>query len=47
MAGQMRRLARDVLLGYRHFAETGENRVPMRRLKARYRAMGRLEAQYG
>jgi hypothetical protein len=36
MAPKMRRLAKDVLLGYRHFAETGERRVPIKTLKKRY-----------
>lgn len=47
MAGKMRRLARDVLLGYKHYTETGERRVPVRDLKARYRVGDRLETPYG
>jgi hypothetical protein len=47
MAGKMRRLARNVLLGYKHYTETGERRVPIKALKARYKKMERLEAQYG
>lgn len=47
MAGKMRRLARDVLLGYKHFAETGEKRVPIKQLKAHYKDMAHVEVQYG
>ena len=47
MAGKMRRLAQDVLLGYKHFAETGERRIPIKQLKARYEAMAQTEVQYG
>jgi len=47
MAGKMRRLAQDVLLGYKHFAETGEQRVPIKQLKARYRHIDQLETQFG
>ncbi|VAW75533.1 hypothetical protein MNBD_GAMMA15-2437 [hydrothermal vent metagenome] len=34
---KMKSLARDVLLGYKHYAETGERRVPIGVLKRRYR----------
>jgi hypothetical protein len=37
MAGKMKSLARDVLLGYKHYAETGEKRVPIKQLKQRYK----------
>lgn len=47
MAGKMRKLAGDVLLGYRHYAETGELRVPIKELKARYRIQPQAEVQYG
>ncbi|MEA3274574.1 MAG: SRPBCC family protein [Pseudomonadota bacterium] len=47
LAGKMRRLARDVLLGYKHYAETGEARVPIRELKTRYRSLAQAEVQYG
>ena len=47
MLGKVRRLARDVLLGYKHFAETGERRVPSRQLKERYREHARLALQLG
>jgi hypothetical protein len=47
MAGKMRKLARDVLLGYRHYAETGQKRVPIRELKEIYRAYETLAAQTG
>ena len=36
LAPKMRTLARDVLLGYKHFMETGEKRVPLKALKLRY-----------
>lgn len=47
MAGKMHKLARDVLLGYKHYAETGEIRVPIKTLKARYKNLTREEVQYG
>lgn len=47
MAGKMRRLATDVLLGYKHFTETGEQRVPIKKIKARYKLTGKMEEQYG
>ncbi len=47
MAGKMRKLARDVLLGYKHYAETGEQRVPIRVLKAKYKSLPYAEVQYG
>jgi len=49
LAGKMRKLARDVLLGYKHYAETGEKRVPIRQLKKKYRDSnnGVTGMQYG
>lgn len=47
MAGKMRRLASDILLGYKHYAETGETRTPIKELKSRYKANLRAEIQYG
>ena len=47
MAGKMASLARDVLLGYRHYTETGERRVPIKELKQRYRASDLFGAQVG
>jgi hypothetical protein len=47
MAGKMRRLAGDVLLGYKHYAETGEMRVPIKKLKTRYKTRLQTEVQYG
>ncbi|MEN8129821.1 MAG: SRPBCC family protein [Pseudomonadota bacterium] len=47
IAGKMRRLAHDVLLGYKHFTETGETRIPIKQLKKRYQDLDLLEAQYG
>jgi hypothetical protein len=42
----MRTLAGDVLLGYKHYAETGEKRVPIRELRNLYRTHKELAAQY-
>ena len=47
IAWKMRRLANDVLLGYKHYSETGEVRVPIKKLKARYKALEQAEVQYG
>lgn len=47
MAGKMRKLARDVLLGYKHYAETGETRVSIKELKAKYKTLPYAEVQYG
>ena len=47
MAGKMKKLAYDVLLGYKHYAETGEKRVPIRELRNLYGSRKTLEAQYG
>jgi hypothetical protein len=47
MAGKMKRLARDVLLGYKHYAETGEMRVPIKKLKSKYKSQFQTEVQYG
>jgi len=47
MAGKMKKLAGDVLLGYKHYAETGETRVPIKELKARYQTRPQAEVQYG
>jgi hypothetical protein len=46
LAGKMRTLARDVLLGYKHYAETGEKRVPIRELRNLYRTYKEPAAQY-
>lgn len=46
MAWKMRKLAHDVLLGYKHYAETGEQRVPIKALKKRYKSQ-QFAAQYG
>ena len=46
MAGKMRRLAQDVLLGYKHFTETGQKRAPIKALKKQYKENDWLEAQY-
>lgn len=47
LAGKMRRLARDVLLGYRHFTETGEQRVPIKQLKRHFRRTDPLAVRFG
>lgn len=36
LAIKMRQLVKDVLLGYKHYAETGEQRVPVKQLKKQY-----------
>jgi len=47
LAGKMRRLARNVLPGYKHFTETGERRVPIKSLIKRYKTMPNIEVTYG
>jgi len=47
MVGKMNRLARDVLLGYKHYAETGETRTPIKQLKSRYKSLLQTEVQHG
>ncbi len=47
LAPKMRKLARDVLLGYKHYAETGEKRVPLKALKLRYNRAGAGLVQFG
>ena len=37
MAGKMSKLIKDVLLGYKHYAETGEKRVPIKALRKKYK----------
>lgn len=44
MAGKMRNLARDVLLGYKHYMETGQKRVPIKELKRKYRTLESMAA---
>ena len=46
MVWKMRRLARDVLLGYKHYTETGEKRVSIKTLRSQYRSNEGIEAQY-
>ena len=46
MAGKMRSLADDVLIGYKHYTETGQKRVPIKQLKKQYKAMGEQQVQY-
>jgi len=36
MAGKMRRLVKDVLLGYKHYTETGQKRIPIKTLRKKY-----------
>ena len=47
LAGKMHKLARDVLLGYKHYAETGEKRIPLTNLKRQYASQSVTEVQYG
>ncbi|MEA3411531.1 MAG: SRPBCC family protein [Pseudomonadota bacterium] len=47
LAEKLNRLARDVLLGYKNYAETGEKRVPIKTLKSRFKSVPRTEVQYG
>lgn len=47
LAVKMRKLARDVLLGYKHYAETGEIRVPIKELKKQYKSLLDVVEQYG
>lgn len=46
LKGKMNNLARDVLLGYKHYTETGEQRVPIKQLKKQYKNHHDLEAHY-
>ncbi len=36
MAGKMKKMAHDVLLGYKHFTETNEKKVPIKSLRKKY-----------
>lgn len=45
MAPKMRRLAKDVLLGYKHFTETGERKVPIKILRKLYKQPDQPELQ--
>lgn len=47
LAGKMRRLAYNVLLSYKHYAETGQKRIPIKQLNEFYSSRDELEAQYG
>lgn len=46
LKGKMNALAKDVLLGYKHYTETGEQRTPIKEVKKRYKNRHELEAQY-
>lgn len=46
MAGKMKNLARDVLLGYKHYAETGEMRAPIKTLISKYKSQTQGKVQY-
>jgi len=46
MAPKMHRLAKDVLLGYKHYTETGERKVPIRELRKRYKDDALLDLQH-
>jgi len=47
MVGKMHRMAHDILLGYKHHAQTGETRAPIKRLKVKYKALPGAEVQHG
>lgn len=47
MAGKIRKMISEILLGYKHFAETGEKRVPIKQLKNRYTTQANSQMQYG
>jgi len=36
MVGKMKKMAHDVLLGYKHFTETGEKKTPIKLLRKKY-----------
>lgn len=46
MVPKMNRLARDVLLGYKHFTETGERKVPIKTLRKLYKHKEKLHLQH-
>jgi len=46
MAGKMKRLTQNVLLGYKYFTETGEIRVPIKDLKNRFNEKKQVVMQY-
>lgn len=46
LAGKMSKLAQGVLLGYKHYAETGEARVPIKQLKAQYPSRNPRQVQF-
>lgn len=46
MAGKMNRLAKSILLGYKHHVETNEFRTPIKQLKSRYKSGDFVGAQY-
>ena len=43
MAWKMRILIHDILLGYKHYAETGEKKVPLATLRKKYKS---IKAEY-
>ena len=47
LAGKMKKLSHDVLLGYKHYTETGQKRVPIKELKRKYRNTAAVVEQYG
>ena len=46
MAGKMRKLAHDILLGYKHYAETDEKNVPIKLLRKKYKQLNLKTPQY-
>lgn len=46
MAPKMNRLAKDVLLGYKHYTETGQRKVPIKTLRKRYKQHDQFNLQH-
>lgn len=46
MAGKMNRLAKSILLGYKHYVETHEMRAPINQLKSKYKSDDFTGSQY-
>ena len=46
MAGKMKKLAHDILLGYKHYTETSEKNVPIKLLRKKYKQLDFKTARY-
>lgn len=46
MAGKIRKLTHDILLGYKHYAETSEKNVPIKLLRKKYKQLDFKTPQY-